>query len=212
MFPSSRFKKGMCTSFRVSTRNSPITNQGIPTNTDPTILTLNGGIDSFSNEVQSSDLTEASDKEVRSCSEELRDSTNDNILQENSIIEDDITIENNNNDLVDNEEDIELNEDEFAEIGTSPLEQFVDHYLDQIQTRLRGGKIPEEYKNGTFWIHRKEASFTLVDNNAPPLPRVFLWAPHHLQKDLKCPTCNHKIQVKSFNKKPRARRIIDIDE
>jgi hypothetical protein len=43
-------------------------------------------------------------------------------------------------------------------------------------------------------------------------PRVFLWFPHHLFKDLKCPTCSEKISVKGFNKKPRARRVIDLNE
>ncbi len=43
-------------------------------------------------------------------------------------------------------------------------------------------------------------------------PRVFLWFPHHLFKDLKCPTCNEKIRGKEFNKKPRARRAIDLNE
>jgi hypothetical protein len=44
------------------------------------------------------------------------------------------------------------------------------------------------------------------------IPRVFLWFPHHLFKDLKCPTYNEKISVKGYNKKPRARRVINLNE
>jgi hypothetical protein len=119
----------------------------------------------------------------------------------------------------DDQEIADLDENEFdladQQIGSVPDNSVVDAYLARIQDRLRGGKYPEEYKNGTFWVNTKSPSFILKSETDPTAlyePRVFLWFPHHLKKDLKCPTCSSDIKVKSFNNKPRARRIIDLTE
>lgn len=124
------------------------------------------------------------------------------------------------------EDNSELDENQFAQYDTTAASieenSFVDNYLRSIQERLKGsrnqrrGHKPEEYNNGTFWVSTKSPSFMLSTEpeNASQLytPRVFLWFPHHLDGDLKCPICNEKIEVKGFNKKPRARRIIDLNE
>lgn len=74
----------------------------------------------------------------------------------------------------------------------------------------------DEYRNSTIWAPRKDPYFMLDNNTKDPrclyTPRVFLWFPHHLVKDLKCPTCEARINMKGFNKKPRARIIIDLNE
>lgn len=110
--------------------------------------------------------------------------------------------------------------DEFQQIDEAVAsiaeDGVIDRYLKSIQDRLKGGKRPKEYKEGTFWVSKKSPSFVLEDSSDPDLlyePRVFLWFPHHFNKDLKCPICNYnRIEVKGFNKKPRARRIIDLQE
>lgn len=142
--------------------------------------------------------------------------TNTNILPEEIEFEDidDNELENDNE--IETEE---LNENEFTtidiEAASIPEESHVNKYLAEIQERLRG-KVPKEYQNGTFWVHQKNPYFMLEaqkrDPNCLYIPRVFLWLPHHLVKDLKCPTCEAKISVKGFNKKPRARRVIDLNE
>jgi hypothetical protein len=114
-----------------------------------------------------------------------------------------------------------LNEEEFdgldAIAGSLPENSVMDSYLAEIQEELRGGKLPSPYKNKTFWVQEESASFVLVKNTDPKLiyrPRVFLWLPHHLKKDLVCPDpkCKSPIEVKAFQKNPRARRIIDQNE
>lgn len=135
------------------------------------------------------------------------------------------TIENlDSNEQFDDEVVHELNENEFEEIdelaSSVAEESITDKYLEKIQQRLRGGNVPKEYLAGVFWVQRKDPAFILENelkhNIAEELytPRVFLWFPHYLMKGLKCvhPDCNNKIEVKCFNKKPRARRIIDLNE
>lgn len=122
--------------------------------------------------------------------------------------------------FVEEAETRELNENEFlqvdVDIGSVPIGSVVDSYLAKIQERLRGGKMPEEYTQSNFWVHPNASFFTLGNIEKDPLqlciPRVFLWFPHHLQKDLKCPYCHSAIEVKGFNTDPRARRIIDFYE
>lgn len=136
--------------------------------------------------------------------------------------------------LSNNEQSIDPVEDDIAEeIGSEELDEnqffdvdeqlgsveegsVVDNYLKSIQERLRGGSMPSEYKNGTFWVHVKSPSFILggavIDPTLLYIPRVFLWFPHHLKKDLKCPTCNSRFVVRGFTTDPRARRVIDLFE
>ncbi|CEP07118.1 hypothetical protein, partial, partial [Parasitella parasitica] len=107
--------------------------------------------------------------------------------------------------------------DEIDEaVNTIAENGVIDNYLEAIQKRLKDSKMPREYVEGTFWVARKSPSFILEKpNDVEKLyePRVFLWFPHHLKKELKCPVCDSKkIEVKGFNTKPRARRIIDIQD
>ncbi|KAG2191844.1 hypothetical protein INT47_009991, partial [Mucor saturninus] len=113
----------------------------------------------------------------------------------------------------------ELNENEFiaadSDAASISEESYVNTYLANLQERLKGKK-PDEYLNGTFWVHPRNPYFMLEKSNKDPCdlytPRVFLWFPHHLVKNLKCPVCEVNISVKGFNKKPRARRIIDVND
>ncbi|KAI8328473.1 hypothetical protein EDC96DRAFT_72249 [Choanephora cucurbitarum] len=114
------------------------------------------------------------------------------------------------------------------EAGLVEESSAVDRYLKTIQDRIkednkkdssRSPRPPKEYRNGTFWVHRKDQAFALRDQlelNPEILyqPRVFLWFPHHLVSDLKCPKCTilTTFFVKEWNTHPRARRITDIDE
>ena len=122
------------------------------------------------------------------------------------------------------EEEEELDEGDFDRIDLNASsiseESFTDQYLRKIQERLRGGKLPKEYASGDFWVARRDAAFILngeLRNQALKelySPRVFLWLPHHFKKGLKCVSqgCDNKIDVECFNSKPRARRIIDLNE
>jgi hypothetical protein len=103
-------------------------------------------------------------------------------------------------------------------MGSIQDDSVVNKYLTKIQNRIRGGKTPEEYTRGTFWVFRRNPCFILDSGIEPnPLyePRVFLWFPHFFKKDLKCPQCNTGLKIKGFNNKPKvakARRIIDLTE
>lgn len=104
----------------------------------------------------------------------------------------------------------------------------IDKFLKSIQDRIkednkkdppRFPKPPKEYQNGTFWVQRKNPVFALKDQleltpNVLYQPRVFLWFPHHLVSNLKCPKCSTPTSffVKEWNTCPRARRITDLDE
>ncbi|CAO3648494.1 unnamed protein product [Mucor hiemalis] len=59
----------------------------------------------------------------------------------------------------------ELDENQFFDVdeqlGSVEEGSVVDNYLKSIQERLRGGSMPSEYKNGTFWVHVKSPSFIL---------------------------------------------------
>lgn len=101
----------------------------------------------------------------------------------------------------------------------------MDLYLKEIQDRIKSnnkskyGKA-KEYHDGTFWVDKKDPAFILnsggsLDPTKLYQPRVFLWFPHLLvHEKLRCPKCNIEtgIQVKEWNVRPRARRIIDTHE
>ena len=122
----------------------------------------------------------------------------------------------------------EIIEQMDREAGLVEESSAVDRYLQTIQNRIkednkkdasRSPRPPKEYRNGTFWVHRKDPAFALRDQLelSPEIlyqPRVFLWFPHHLVTNLKCPKCTIPTTffVKEWNTQPRARRITDIDE
>ncbi|CAO3633294.1 unnamed protein product [Mucor hiemalis] len=91
-----------------------------------------------------------------------------------------------------------------TEIGSVPVDSLIDKYLAKIQLNLKDGTITKEFVKSNFWIHPKASSFILSENKKIDplslcLPRVFLWFPHYLQNNLRCPTCNSKFEVKGFN-------------
>ncbi|KAI8371102.1 hypothetical protein BD560DRAFT_446758 [Blakeslea trispora] len=124
--------------------------------------------------------------------------------------------------------DEEIIEQMDREAGLVEESSAVDRYLKTIQDKikednkkdaLRSPRPPKEYRNGTFWVHRKDPAFALRDQleSSPEIlyqPRIFLWFPHHLVSDPKCPKCTipTKFFVKEWNTHPRARRITDTDE
>jgi hypothetical protein len=117
------------------------------------------------------------------------------------------------------ETELDENDYELIDQGMGSVEEdgVVNDYLKKLRHRLRGGNSPSEYKNGTFWVSRRNPAFILhTSDEADPKPlyepRVFLWFPHHLKNDLKCPQCKKNLKVKGFNGKPIARRIIDESE
>lgn len=117
------------------------------------------------------------------------------------------------------ETELDENDYELIDQGMGSVEEndVVNDYLKKLRYRLRGGNPPTEYKNGTFWVSRRNPAFILhandqVDHKSLYEPRVFLWFPHHIKDDLKCPQCKVNLKVKGFNDKPIARRIIDESE
>ncbi|KAI9249771.1 hypothetical protein BDA99DRAFT_217405 [Phascolomyces articulosus] len=98
---------------------------------------------------------------------------------------------------------------------------FLKTYFSEVQKRVLksfNGKQrnePKEYANKSFWIEPPSPFFALRIGHSNPTelykPRIFLWVPHLLaSKPLKC-TCKSTMVVKSFNDKPHARRVVDID-
>ncbi|KAI7887566.1 uncharacterized protein EV154DRAFT_567364 [Mucor mucedo] len=65
----------------------------------------------------------------------------------------------------------ELDENEFITVDNDAAsileESYVNKYLVELQERLKW-KRPEEYQNGTFWVHRKNPYFMLDDTNKDP--------------------------------------------
>lgn len=140
--------------------------------------------------------------------------------------EDDIASGIENEEILDEFDDDILSRVE-QEAGSIKESSVVDRYLKSIQERIKDDKKgsqrrsapPKEYQNGTFWVQRKNAAFILRDQlelNPDQLyqPRVFLWFPHHLSSNLKCPKCTvpTTFYVKEWNTNPRARRITDLNE
>ncbi|KAL9536874.1 hypothetical protein MBANPS3_012294 [Mucor bainieri] len=99
----------------------------------------------------------------------------------------------------------------------------LENYFDKIQTRLLSEPYPSEYSRGTFWITPKMPFFAIKDKldvDHIYLPKVFLWVPHLLipggMSALRCPDCklkgcNSRMENMGYNKKPHARRIVDMD-
>ena len=69
-------------------------------------------------------------------------------------------------------------------------------------------------KPATFWIQPPEPVVSLTSHQFDPTilyrPRVFLWLPHFLVKDLMCPNCKKQILEKNGACPPR--RIVDIED
>lgn len=101
-----------------------------------------------------------------------------------------------------------------------PLDSEVSKYHESIQQRLgennkNKNNPPEEYLRGVFWTQKRSPSFILAKSADPSElyhPRTFIWLPDHLKENLKCPTCGSGIESKGFDKKSKARRIIDLKE
>lgn len=117
-------------------------------------------------------------------------------------------------------ESVELNENEFqqidSEVGSVPEGSVIDRYLAEIQRRMREGEISEQFIKKNFWIYPTSPYSVLQESNIDPnslcIPRVFIWIPHKLQNNLKCPYCKSDIEVKGHCNNPRARRVIDLYE
>ena len=66
----------------------------------------------------------------------------------------------------------------------------------------------------TFWIQPPEPVISLSSHQFDPSilyrPRVFLWLPHFMVKDLMCPNCKKQILEKNGACPPR--RIVDIED
>jgi hypothetical protein len=83
-----------------------------------------------------------------------------------------------------------------------------------IQKRFNDEK-PEEYRKNTFWIGRESLYFPLRNEQGPEclyIPRVFIWLPLYLNRDLECPICSSGIQSNGFDNKTKGHRIIDLTE
>ena len=123
-------------------------------------------------------------------------------------------------DFVDDPETHDLDENEFQqideEIGSVPEGSVIDVYLGGIQKKLREKVISDDFVKSNFWIHPPSAYSTLSKDKVDPfllcIPRIFIWLPHKLQIDLRCPVCNKGIEVKGHSNNPKARRIIDLYE
>lgn len=108
--------------------------------------------------------------------------------------------------------------DEFA--SSLPSDSEVSKYHDALQQRLgennkNKSHLPDEYKRGTFWTQTRSPSFALANTVDPSElyhPRTFIWLPDHLHDNLVCPSCGSGIESKGFDKKTKARRIIDLKE
>ncbi|KAJ7454520.1 hypothetical protein FB451DRAFT_1373562 [Mycena latifolia] len=102
-------------------------------------------------------------------------------------------------------------------------------YLAGIKARLvaelNGNAWPKCYREGSFWIHPPAPFFALQEKDLKPTglyyPSVFIWFPHlfKLGSTLTCPNrgCAHfqsthrPLEIKGFNDKPLARRVIGLD-
>lgn len=123
---------------------------------------------------------------------------------------------------VDETEIVELDEAEFFQmdndISSIPANSVIDQYLFNIQKKIKSKEITREYIKEHFWVYPKSPYYIRTAADIDPTllcqPRVFLWFPHYFEKDLKCPEpgCRRKLEIKGYNSKPRARRIIDLHE
>ena len=75
--------------------------------------------------------------------------------------------------------------------------------------------MPKNYKgsNPTLWLHTPEPAIILPKRKFNPKelyrPRIFLWLPHFLVKELRCPQCNSILEK---NGAIPPRRITDIED
>lgn len=88
-------------------------------------------------------------------------------------------------------------------------------YFRELQYKLsKETRDIEENLRQTIWIEPPLPYFSLRGQIPDPsplyLPRVFVWRPHLRQK-LACKFCNGSLVVKGWNKKPHARRFIDLE-
>lgn len=116
-------------------------------------------------------------------------------------------------------EDEDEDEDKDKDKAEAPAEDsFLYNYFESLQTRLSHKKHPSEYERGTFWIQPMQPFFDMNKHhksvNYLYQPRVFLWLPHLLVnngfRDLKCPTCKSNLELIGYDKKPHARRVVDL--
>ncbi|KAI7878129.1 uncharacterized protein EV154DRAFT_606504 [Mucor mucedo] len=158
---------------------------------------------------------------------------NDAVRNTGPVVENvNVTIQEQSEDLVQEPVNV-LNEDLVEDLVEDPVENSVEEemndvlpensvlteYFENLQIRLTNEGYPSEYNNGTFWIEPMMTFFALQSKkeiNYLYRPRVFLWIPHLLLNKglgrLRCTknNCNKKLETKGYNKKPHARRIVDI--
>ncbi|KAI7887063.1 uncharacterized protein EV154DRAFT_485029 [Mucor mucedo] len=158
---------------------------------------------------------------------------NDAVRNTGPVVENvNVTIQEQSEDLVQEPVNV-LNEDLVEDLVEDPVENSVEEemndvlpensvlteYFENLQIRLTNEGYPSEYNNGTFWIEPMMTFFALQSKkeiNYLYRPRVFLWIPHLLLNKglgrLRCTknNCNKKLETKGYNKKPHARRIVDM--
>jgi hypothetical protein len=115
------------------------------------------------------------------------------------------------------EEERDSNHENENEETTAPnaTPSVLSAYLQKLQNRLSKEKGKEdEDRRGTFWIDPPSPFFslkrTVLDPDHLYLPRVFVWRPH-LHQELTCKYCGNVLRVKGWEKRPHARRIVDLD-
>ncbi|KAG0165484.1 hypothetical protein DFQ28_001982 [Apophysomyces sp. BC1034] len=125
----------------------------------------------------------------------MLDTTLNNLMLE---IDQDPNSSEGENDIGDNhiiktEDDENVVEDDsgYTEVRGGVLEK----YCLSLQRQLVQKRFPEEYRRGTFWINSPSAFFTLQKNTTD---QNILYYPRLLKHQ-------------SYNKKPHARRIVDLD-
>lgn len=127
-----------------------------------------------------------------------------------------ITVITDRSRVNDNQND-EILADEQTILPEEAINGVLYNYFEEVQQRLSEEYMPAEYDAGTFWIRPMQSFFALMRGKPMEYlyrPDIFLWIPHLLLHnkihDLHCPKCNSPIQIKGFNKKPHARRVVDI--
>ncbi|KAG2191934.1 hypothetical protein INT47_012017 [Mucor saturninus] len=130
-----------------------------------------------------------------------------------------------------NSEGVEETEDDSNEDGVEETETDSDEeafeelndiakYHEALQQKLGGNNKNkshplDECKRGKFWTQTRNPSFVLAKAADPSElyhPRTFIWLPDHLHDNLVCPSCKSGIESKGFDKKTKARRIIDLKD
>ena len=61
------------------------------------------------------------------------------------------------------------------------VEAYLDDIQGQVHAQIEGNKMPDCYRNETFWIYRRDTWFELSEKKDSPkalyYPRVFVWVP-----------------------------------